>query len=80
MLKCKHGWTEKERDIQFSDIEEAVYNAIREDSKDELTDDGTDWKYVIRGNNDNGDKDIRLVVVYLKDPKMLLITVIDKNN
>ena len=69
-----------ERDIQFSDIEEAVYNAIREDSKDELTDDGTDWKYVIRGNNDNGDKDIRLVVVYLKDPKMLLITVIDKNN
>ena len=69
-----------ERDIQFSDIEEAVYNAIREDFKDGLTDDGLDWKYVIRGTNSNGDKDIRMVVVYLKDPKMLLITVIDKNN
>jgi len=67
-----------ERDIDFSDIEEAIYRAIREEDKDTPTDDGTDWKYVLRGLNDNGDKDIRIVVVYLDNPKMLMITVIDK--
>lgn len=69
----------KARDIDFSDIEEAVYKAQREDHKDQLTDDKQEWKYAIRGLNDKGDKDIRIVVVYLESPKMLIITAIDKN-
>ncbi len=69
----------KERNIDFSDVEEAAYRAIREDMKDSQTKDGLAWKYALRGFNDDGDKDIRLVVLYLEKPKMLLVTAIDKN-
>ncbi|MEI8348351.1 MAG: DUF4258 domain-containing protein, partial [Pseudomonadota bacterium] len=68
-----------ERDINFSDVEEAVYNSKREEGKDELTRDGKAWKYALRGLNENQDKDIRLVVLYLENPKMLLVTVINTN-
>lgn len=66
------------RNITFSDIEEMIYRASREVDKDRLTDDGKEWKYAIRGLNDNGDKDIRIVVVYI-EPKILIVTAIDKN-
>ncbi len=69
----------KERNIDFSDVEEAVYRAKRDMAKDSLTSDGLAWKYALRGFNDNGIKDIRLIVLYLQKPKMLLVTVIDKN-
>ncbi len=69
----------KARNIDFSDIEEAVYTAVREDHKDELTKDSTAWKYAIRGTNQNGDKDIRIIVLYLESPRMLIVTAIDKN-
>ena len=69
----------KDRDIDFSDIEEMVYRASREEFKDQKANDGRSWKYAIRGTNDNGDKDIRLVVKYIEKPKMLIITAIDKN-
>lgn len=55
-----------------------IYRANREVDKDRLTDDGKEWKYAIRGLNDNGDKDIRIVVVYI-EPKILIVTAIDKN-
>ena len=45
-----------ERDINFSDVEEAVYNSKREEGKDELTRDGKAWKYALRGLNENQDK------------------------
>lgn len=80
LIPSKHAIEQmKARDIDLSDIEEAVYRAQREDHKDQLTDDKQDWKYAIRGLNDQGDKDIRIVVVYLETPKMLIITAIDKN-
>ena len=61
----------KERNIDFSDVEEAVYRATREEVKDSPTNDGLAWKYALRG--------FRLVVLYLEKPKMLLVTAIDKN-
>jgi hypothetical protein len=70
----------KERNINFSDVEEAVYRLTREEVKDSLTNDGLAWKYALRGSNDDGNKDIRLVVLYLEKPKMLLVTAIDKND
>ncbi len=70
----------QERNIDFSDIEEAIYRSIREEDRDSLTDDGLAWKYAIRGLNDFYDKDIRLVVLYLEEPKMLVVTAIDKNS
>lgn len=80
LIPSKHALEQmKARDIDFSDIEEVVYRAQREDHKDQLTDDKQEWKYAIRGLNDQGDKDIRIVVVYLESPKMLIITAIDKN-
>lgn len=66
------------RDVQMSDIEEMLYRAQREDFKDSPTKDGKDWKYALRGLNDNGDKDIRIVVIF-KDPDTVIVTVIDKN-
>jgi hypothetical protein len=62
----------------MTDIEEMIYQAQREDIKDVITKDGLAWKYAIRGKNDKGDKDIRLVVLY-KNPGMLIVTAIDKN-
>ena len=69
----------KERNIDFSDVEEAVYRATRDEVKDSQTNDGLAWKYALRGFNDDGNKDIRLIVLYLQKPKMLLVTAIDKN-
>jgi hypothetical protein len=68
----------KIRDIQFSDIEEALYSAKREEEKDSLSKDGTSWKYALRGENDTGDKDLRIIVAFA-DPKTIIVTAIDKN-
>lgn len=68
----------KARDVQMSDIEEMLYRAQREDHKDGIAKDGKSWKYAIRGLNDNGDKDIRIIVVF-DDPETAIVTVIDKN-
>ena len=69
----------KERNIDFSDVEEALYRATRDEVKDSQTNDGLAWKYALRGFNDDGNKDIRLIVLYLQKPKMLLVTAVDKN-
>jgi hypothetical protein len=80
LIPSKHALEQMNaRDIDLSDIEEAVYRAKREDHKDQLTNDGQDWKYAIRGLNDLGDKDLRIILAYLESPKMLIITAIDKN-
>ncbi|MEN0060401.1 MAG: DUF4258 domain-containing protein [Bdellovibrio sp.] len=68
----------EKRDVQISDIEEMLYRAQREDDKDSPTKDGKGWKYALRGLNDNGDKDIRIIVAF-NDPDTVIITVIDKN-
>ena len=68
----------KERNILLSDLHEAIYNATREEHKDELNSQTGDWKYAIRGMNDDGNKDIRIVLVF-KNPSTLILTVIDLN-
>jgi len=68
----------KERNILLSDIKEAIYNGSREEQKDAFNPDTGDWKYAIRGKNDDGDKDIRMIVAF-KTPLVLIITVIDVN-
>ncbi|WP_374079875.1 DUF4258 domain-containing protein [Bdellovibrio bacteriovorus] len=68
----------QKRDIQMSDIEEMIYRARREEAKDSLTNDKKDWKYALRGLNDKGDKDLRIIVVFA-DPKTIIVTAIDKN-
>ena len=68
----------KKRNILLSDIEEALYQAQREEAKDKPTDDGKAWKYALRGLNEAGDKDLRIIVVFA-NPKVLIITAIDKN-
>ncbi|MNL28000.1 hypothetical protein D3C87_1496290 [compost metagenome] len=65
------------RDIQMSDIEEAIYSSHREEGKDSLTGDGKSWKYSLRGKNENGDKDLRIIVVFF-EPKVIVVTAIDK--
>lgn len=67
----------RERNIDFSDIEEVIFRAIREENKDSLSLDGEKWKYAVRGKNDRENKELRLVVMYLDKPKMLLVTAID---
>lgn len=80
LIPSKHALEQMaERSIDLSDIEEAVFRARREEFKDQETEDGQDWKYAIRGNNEAGDKDIRIIVVYIPDSKMLIVTAIDKN-
>lgn len=66
------------RDVQMSDIEEMIYRAQREETKDSLSNDGKNWKYALRGPNDNGDKDIRIIVIF-NNPDIVIVTVIDKN-
>lgn len=66
------------RDVQMSDIEEMLFRAQREEHKDGLSKDGKSWKYAIRGLNDNGDKDIRIIVAF-DVPETVIVTVIDKN-
>ncbi len=73
MISNHAGLRMKERNIDFSDVEEAIFEARREEFKDELTLDGKAWKYAISGRG------IRLVVLYLEKPKMLLVTIIDKD-
>lgn len=68
----------KKRDVQMSDVEEMLYRAYREESKDSLTSDRKGWKYSLRGLNDSGEKDLRIIVV-LSDPEAVVVTVIDKN-
>lgn len=68
----------EKRDIQFSDIEEAIYKAHREESKDSLSKNGRNWKYSLRGKNKNDDKDLRIIVVF-DDPDAIIVTAIDKN-
>lgn len=66
------------RDVQMSDVEEMIYRAQREEAKDSPTKDKKDWKYALRGLNDSGEKDIRIIVVF-NDPDAVIVTVIDKN-
>jgi Domain of unknown function (DUF4258) len=66
----------KERGIVLSDIKEVIYNCVRETFKDQLTEDGMTWKYVIRGMNEAKDKDIRLVLLF-DVQKVLVVTAID---
>jgi hypothetical protein len=66
------------RDVQFSDVEEAVKSGYWEKAKDCKTEDGKNWKYSLRGKNAAGDKDIRIIVVFA-DPKVIIVTAIDKN-
>ena len=68
----------QERKILLSDIHEAIFSARREEHKDEYDDVSGDWKYAIRGMNDDGNKDIRLIVVF-KDPTTIVLTVINLN-
>jgi Domain of unknown function (DUF4258) len=68
----------KERKIVISDIKETIYNAQRESIKDQLTDDGSDWKYALRGKNEAGDKEIRLVLLF-DGQNVLVVTAIDLN-
>lgn len=79
LIPSTHAQQQMEkRDIQISDIEEAIYSAHREEGKDSVTDDGKSWKYSLRGKNENGDKDLRIIVVFI-DPKAIIVTAIDKN-
>jgi len=68
----------EKRDVQMSDIEEMIYRAQREETKDTLTKDKKDWKYALRGLNDSCEKDIRIIVVF-NSPDTVIVTVIDKN-
>ena len=68
----------KKRVILMSDLEEALYGAKREEGKDSPTRDGKDWKYSLRGVNESGEKDLRIIVVF-DDPKVVVVTAIDKN-
>ena len=68
----------KKRDILMSDLEEALYRAKREDHKDSPTKDGKDWKYSLRGVNESGEKDLRIIIIF-DDPKVVVVTAIDKN-
>ena len=66
------------RDILVSDIEEALYRSQREENKDSLTNDKKAWKYSLRGANDNGDKDLRIIILF-DEPNVLVVTAIDKS-
>lgn len=66
------------RDIQMSDIEEAISRAKLEKNKDSLTDDKKEWKYALRGKNDEGDKDLRIIIIF-DNPNAIIVTAIDKN-
>lgn len=79
LIPSNHAQEQMEkRDVQMSDVEEMLYRAQREESKDSLTKDKRDWKYALRGLNDSGEKDIRVIVVF-NDPDTVIVTVIDKN-
>ncbi len=68
------------REIKFSDISEALYRCERQEYKDVYLENPItkkwNWRFAIRGLNDNGDKDLRIIVV-LQNPKTVIVTVID---
>lgn len=68
------------REVKFSDVSEAIYRCIREEYKDVYHQNPYNmkrsWRYAIRGRNDSGEKDLR-VIVALENPKSVIITVID---
>lgn len=66
----------KERNILLNEIEEAIFNGKREEHKDEFNPERGSWKYAIRGNTDDEDKELRIVIAF-KDPLTMVITVID---
>ncbi len=65
------------RNIDFSDIEEAIDKGYWEKRKDEFNKQKKVWKYAIRGLNKNRDKDLRIIIEY-ENPATIIITVIDK--
>ncbi len=79
LVPSNHAQEQMERrNVQMSDVEEMIYRAQREEAKDSLTKDKKDWKYSLRGLNDSGEKDIRIIVVF-NAPDTVIVTVIDKN-
>jgi hypothetical protein len=68
------------REVKFSDISEAIYRCSREEHKDVYHQNPSNmkwsWRYALRGRNDSGEKDLR-VIVTLENPKTVIITVID---
>lgn len=70
------------REVVISDVKEAIYQGQREEYKDDYRQNPNNkkwsWRYAIRGLNDDGDKDLR-VVVAIEDPKTIVVTVIDLN-
>lgn len=70
------------REVTFSDVKEALYQGRREEQKDDYRQNSKNkkwsWRYAIRGLNDEGDKDLRIVVA-LETPKTVVVTVIDLN-
>ena len=67
----------EERDVILSEVVYILKNGYHETSKDEFDPKFMNWKYAIRGNTDSG-RDLR-IVVKIKD-KMVVITVVDKDN
>lgn len=79
LIPSPHAQQQMEkRNIQMSDIEEAISRARLEKKKDSLTEDKKEWKYALRGKNDEGDKDLRIVIMF-DDPSAIIVTAIDKN-
>lgn len=70
------------REIVFSDVKEALYQGKREEQKDDYRQNPKSkkwsWRYAIRGLNEGGEKDLRIVVA-IEDPKTIVVTVIDLN-
>ena len=70
------------REVVFSDVKEALYQAQREELKDDYRQNPKSkkwsWRYAIRGLNESGEKDLRIVIA-IEDPKTIVVTVIDLN-
>lgn len=70
------------RKVVFSDVKEALYQGQREEQKDDYRQNPKtkkwSWRYAIRGENESGEKDLR-VIVAIEDPKTIVVTVIDLN-
>jgi hypothetical protein len=72
----------QKREIKFSDICEAIYRSEREEHKDTYLEHPKtkrwSWRFAIRGKNDVGDKDLRIIFV-IQNPKVIIVTAIDLN-
>lgn len=66
----------KERNLSWSDLKDVIVNGRREFKKDLYNIEAGEWKYAIRGFNEEKEKDIRVIVV-LGDFKILVITMIE---